>query len=167
MSQILIISDTHFLNRKALNKWISSFHHIDAIIHCGDIYMGYKPGDIQGLYMCKGNNDYADLPRIGHFTIDGITFTITHGHINNYAYNPLSLKGLLDEYPCDIICFGHSHVPYYYQDDEITIINPGSLSLPRNYPRQNTYAIFDTETREVHFYNDKTKEEIKIESQNK
>lgn len=165
MGQILIISDTHFLRKNELDKFIASLPPVDGIIHCGDIYLGYKPGDIQHLYICKGNNDFADIPYICHFTIDGITFTTTHGHKNNYAYNPTTLKQLLNEYPADVICFGHTHIPYLYQDDDITIINPGSLSLGRSYPKKNTYVLFDTQTRQAHFYDIKTREEIIIEMQ--
>lgn len=165
MSQILIISDTHFLRKNELDKFISSFSNIEAVIHCGDIYLGYQPGDIQRLFICKGNNDFADVPRIAHFTIDHVTFTITHGHTNNYAYHPNLLKNLLDEYPADVICFGHTHVPYFYQDDDIMIINPGSLSLGRSYPRRNTYVLFDTKTMKAHFFDVKTREEIEVSNQ--
>ena len=166
MGQILIISDSHFLRKKDLDQFIASIPHIDATIHCGDIYLGYKPGDIANLYMCKGNNDFADIPYISHFTIDNTTFTITHGHRNNYAYNPTTLKQLLIEYPADVICFGHTHIPYFYQDEDIIIINPGSLTLGRSYPKKNTYAIFDTQTQIVHFYDIKTGEEIIVEKKN-
>lgn len=162
MSQILIISDTHFLRKPELERFISSFDHITDIIHCGDIYIGFQPRDITGLYLCKGNNDFANLPRIGHFKIDGVTFTITHGYLNNYAYNPKSLKNLLNEYPADVICFGHTHVPYFYQDEDVMIINPGSLALSRTYPKHNTYVVFDTETKKATFYDAQTREEIKL-----
>lgn len=163
MSLILIISDTHYLRKNELDKFIHSFKNIEAVIHCGDIYLGYQPGDIQRLYLCKGNNDFADIPKICHFTIDDVKFTITHGHMNNYAYNPLQLKNLLDEYPSDVICFGHTHIPYYYQDDDVTIINPGSLSLGRTYPRKNTYVLYDTKTKECSFYDFKTNKKVDLQ----
>lgn len=165
MSQILIISDSHYLRKNELNKFFKQFANIHHIIHCGDIYIGYKPSDFENLYICRGNNDFVDIPRFLHFEIDGVRFIITHGHLNNYAYHPLSLKELLDEYPSDVICFGHTHVPYCHKEDHLIIINPGSLSLGRNYPRINTYAILDTETLETHFYNVKTHEEIFVNNQ--
>lgn len=165
MSQILIISDSHYLRKNELQKFFNQFPNIHHVIHCGDIYLGYKPSDFDNLYICRGNNDFADIPRIVHFEIDHVRFTITHGHINDYAYHPISLKNLLDEYPSDIICFGHTHVPYYHQEDHLIILNPGSLSLGRTYPRMNTYVIFDTETLETHFYNAKNNEEIHIQKQ--
>ena len=83
--------------------------------------------------------------------------------MNNYAYNPLQLKNLLDEYPSDVICFGHTHIPYYYQDDDVTIINPGSLSLGRTYPRKNTYVLYDTKTKECSFYDFKTNKKVDLQ----
>lgn len=160
--KILIISDTHYLRKNELKKFFKQFSCIHNIIHCGDIYLGFQPGDFTNMYICKGNNDFADIPRFMHFTIDGIRFLITHGHINNYAYKPQTMKELLKEYPSDIICFGHTHVPYYHKDHEITMINPGSLSLGRSYPRKNTYAIFDTTSLQVHFYDAKNHQEIAI-----
>lgn len=162
MSQILLISDTHFLSRQDLHAFIHQFPHIHSIIHCGDIYPGYRPGDISGLYLCKGNNDLTEAPLIAHFTIDQITFTLTHGHINNYAYNPCTLKQLLSQYPADIICFGHTHIPYIHQDEDVTIVNPGSLTLGRSYPRRNTYAIIETQDQTITFYDAQTHEVIKI-----
>lgn len=162
MSKILIISDSHFLRKTELLKFTNQFQDIQAIIHCGDIYLGYEPNDIERLYICKGNNDFADIPYIRHFTIDGITFTITHGNTNHFAFYPESLKILLEDFPADVICFGHSHIPYFYQDQDVMIINPGSLTLGRSYPRINTYAIFDTHDKTVQFYNAKNNESIDI-----
>lgn len=167
MSKILIISDSHFLRKNKLDEFVSQFDNLKAIIHCGDIYMTYKPGDISGLYLCKGNNDFNDAPQIGHFSIDDIPFIITHGHLNDYAYHPERLKELTKKYPGKIICFGHTHVPYLYQDDEVTIINPGSLSLGRGYPRRNTYILLDTDDCIPHFYDEKTNEEFIVENKNK
>lgn len=70
MGQILIISDSHYMPKNKLLKFINQFDSLKAVIHCGDIYIGYQPGDLSincPLYMCKGNNDFADIPRILHF----------------------------------------------------------------------------------------------------
>lgn len=162
MSQILIISDSHYLRKNELEAFFSHFTDCQAIIHCGDIYVGFEQNDFPNLYICKGNNDFANLPRILNITIDNIRFTMTHGNINHYAYSPESLVELLDEYPADVICFGHTHVPYLHKENNYMIINPGSLSLGRMYPRKNTYALFDTQTKDVRFYDAKTNEEITI-----
>lgn len=164
MSQILIISDSHYLRKNELIEFFKQFPQCVAIIHCGDIYLGYEPGELENFYICKGNNDYADIPRILNFTIDHVRFTITHGNMSHYAYQPELLCELLKDYPADVICFGHTHVPYFKQMKDCLIVNPGSLSLGRTYPRKNTYVLFDTQTKSVHFYDTKTNEEITIKN---
>ncbi len=162
MSQVLIISDSHFLRKEQLKQFIHSIQDVDAIIHCGDIYIGYQENDFDNLFICKGNNDFADIPKILNFTIDNVRFTITHGHINSYAYNPITLTELQENYPSDIICFGHTHVPYIHHEENLTILNPGSLTLARTYPRINTYVLYDTMTKIATFYNVKTHEEVQV-----
>lgn len=167
MGQILIISDSHFMPKNVLERFINQFESLVAVIHCGDIYIGYEPGNLNikyPLYICKGNNDFADLPRILDFEIAGKHFVITHGNMHQFAYNPVSLKTLLDDYPADIICFGHTHVPYLYQEENLTILNPGSLALGRSYPRHNTYVLLDIDTGEIEFYDIKTNEKVSVKS---
>ena len=64
MSQILIISDSHYLRKNELHQFFKQFPHCSTIIHCGDIYPGYQPDEFDNFYICKGNNDYVNLPRI-------------------------------------------------------------------------------------------------------
>ncbi len=162
MGRILIISDSHFLRKEALIDFIEQFDDLEGTIHCGDIYFNYQSGDIHNFYICKGNNDFAPIPPINHFKLAGLTFTTIHGNQNYFAYEPETLKTLLKDYPADVICFGHSHVPYFYQDEDVMILNPGSLSLSRTYPKVNTYALLDPNTKEVTFYDVETHEEVHI-----
>ena len=162
MSKILIISDTHYLRRPDLREFIESFDTVTTI-HCGDIYPGYKSGDITNIYLCKGNNDYGNIAEMCRFTVDHIKFLTLHGH-KGYAYNPHTLLNFLNEDDYDVICFGHTHVPYYYNDGKTIIINPGSLTLGRVFPRINSYVLFDTETKEVEFYNVKDHSRIEVKN---
>ena len=162
MSKILIISDTHFMRKPQLLQFLSQFNDIDYTIHCGDIYIGFKENDIPHFSICKGNNDFAEIPSINSITIDNVKFLFTHGHINSYAYKPETLKKLLDQYPADVICFGHTHVPYINEENDVLILNPGSLALSRTYPKRNTYVIYDTEIKKASFYDAQTHEMIEI-----
>jgi putative phosphoesterase len=49
----------------------------------------------------------------------------------------------------DLVCFGHTHVPLVHQAGNVTVVNPGSCSQPRDQDRRGAYAIFDTYTRET------------------
>ena len=49
--------------------------------------------------------------------------------------------------------YGHTHKPEVDVDDEVTVVNPGSLSYPRQEGRLPSYVIMeiDDETQEVHY----------------
>ena len=73
--------------------------------------------------------DYALL------AIDGITIYATHGHVYHENHLPPMQKG-------DVLLHGHTHVLRADQCGDITILNPGSVSIPKegNPP---TYAILE------------------------
>ena len=48
--------------------------------------------------------------------------------------------------------FGHTHKPYLETKDGVTILNPGSLSYPRQEGRRPSYMIMDIdEAGEGHY----------------
>ena len=48
--------------------------------------------------------------------------------------------------------FGHTHKPYLDTEDGITILNPGSLSYPRQEGRRPSYMIMTIdEAGEAHY----------------
>ena len=48
------------------------------------------------------------------------------------------------ENDCDIAMYGHTHVPYLEEDpDDITILNPGSISKPRQADHRYTYMVME------------------------
>ena len=63
---------------------------------------------------------------------------------------------LIESINADIICFGHTHRPYYKVNNKITMINPGSICYPRGHYKSPTYCIFDTKNRKTTFYNTNT-----------
>ena len=67
--------------------------------------------------------------------LDGRTFYATHGHIYNENNLPPIQEG-------DILIHGHTHVLKAEQKEGYVLLNPGSVSIPKegNPP---TYAIFE------------------------
>lgn len=60
---------------------------------------------------------------------------LTHGHIYNEQNLPKLASG-------DVFIYGHTHVPKAEKIGGITVINPGSISLPKeNFP--NSYGILE------------------------
>ena len=97
------------------------------------------------IIACRGNCDseidqmVLNFPMSSDYNIlelNGFTFFMTHGHL----FDPEHLPPMG---ACDVFAFGHIHIPVIQElDNDITIVNPGSASLPKNgYPE--SYAILD------------------------
>jgi phosphoesterase, MJ0936 family len=63
---------------------------------------------------------------------------LTHGHIFNDKKLPPLSSG-------DVFFFGHTHIPVAKKENGITIINPGSISLPKE-GNPNTYGVLENGT---------------------
>lgn len=144
--KILIVSDTHG-KCENFEKVLSKVEPIDACIHCGDVEG--SEDYIQALtdcpvYMVSGNNDFfSELDREMIVELCGHRIFITHGH---YYGVSLDLGRIREEGAArqtDIVAFGHTHKPVVKEKNGITVINPGSLSYPRQEGRRPTYMILE------------------------
>ena len=51
-----------------------------------------------------------------------------------------------------IAMFGHTHKPYLERRGDLTVLNPGSLSFPRQEGRRPSYMLMDLDDEgEAHF----------------
>ena len=142
--KILVVSDTHGYNDR-MYEVIKKETPFDMLIHCGDIHDEYERLRARvdcTLHVVAGNNDYyADLPRIKQFSIGRYQAVLTHGH-RYRLYSGLSpLFYLAAENHADYVFFGHTHVPMIVEQGPVTLINPGSLTYPRQSGRQPSYII--------------------------
>ena len=149
--RVLVISDTHGDYRR-MNEIIRKEFPFDALIHCGDAGLSLDAvlelRDSYELYAVKGNCDsFCNLasvitPRLGKHRL-----YLTHGHRMGVddSLKPLLREGLRNG--ADVVLFGHTHraVCRYYNEVQILALNPGSLKLPRQYPRIPTYAVLTLE----------------------
>ena len=144
MQRIMIVSDTH---RRITNLAEALYRegNIDKLIHLGD----FEGEDevIRGMAGCEvmfvpGNNDFFSPydkeieTQIGKYKV-----LLTHGH---YYYVSLDLQTIREEgisRGFDIVMFGHTHRPVVEVLDEVTIVNPGSLSYPRQEGKRPSYII--------------------------
>jgi putative phosphoesterase len=126
------------------------------LIHLGDF-----EGDdeaIAGMCGCKmlivpGNNDFfTGYPKEIETEIAGRKVLITHGH---YYMVSLDLRTIEDEARSrgmDIVMFGHTHKPVIQTVDGLTLINPGSLSYPRQQDRKCSYIMMEVDDEnELHY----------------
>jgi len=144
--KILIVSDTHGRD-KALKNLLERVKPIDMLVHCGDVEG--SEDYIRSLAQCPvhmvaGNNDFfCDLPKEEEFQIGRYRVLLTHGHYYYISMGTQMLKEDARARGFDIVMFGHTHRPYLEQDGDIVVLNPGSLSYPRQEGRKPSYMIMD------------------------
>ena len=147
----MIASDIHgsaYYCRELLNAYQSS--EASRLVLLGDLlYHGprndlprdYAPKEViamlnslkDQIYSVRGNCDtevdqmVLEFPILGDYALlalDGLTIYATHGHIYNRDHLPPVQKG-------DILLHGHTHILAAERDQEITVLNPGSVSIPK------------------------------------
>lgn len=153
--KVLIVSDTH--GRDGTLKYLlEQVKPIDMLVHCGDVegsedYIRSLAGC--PVHMVAGNNDFfCDLPKEEEFLIGKYRVLLTHGHYYYITMGTQMIKEDAKARGFDIVMFGHTHRPYLEQDKGITVLNPGSLSYPRQEGRKPSYMIMDLDRNgEAHF----------------
>lgn len=160
--KLFFISDIHgsiFYLKKAIERFEEE--KADQLVILGDIlYHGARnplPSEyntkevivlLNGLahkiIAVKGNCDsevdemVLDFPIMSSYSnvlYNNRRLFITHGHIYNENNMPLLAEG-------DALIHGHTHVPRADKKGNVYIINPGSITLPKeNNP--NTYGILE------------------------
>lgn len=152
--RILVISDSHGKNDD-VKQVLEQVGPIDMFIHLGDIERG--PDYIRELADCEthmiaGNNDYdIELPGSDSFMIADKKVFITHGHRFYVGMGMEHLKAYARENGYDIAMFGHTHVPFLEIEEDLTVLNPGSISYPRQDGRKHTYMLIEVD-REGEFH---------------
>ncbi|MBU3144314.1 phosphodiesterase [Clostridium sp. CF012] len=166
--KIFFISDIHgslFFLKKALELYKEE--GASYIIMLGDaLYHGprnplpeeYKPQEVANLLneykdkiiAVRGNCDsevdqmLIEYPMMADYSIilyNNRRLFLTHGHI----YNEDNLPNLNEN---DVLVHGHTHLPVAKKHNKIYVLNPGSLSLPKeNSP--NSYAILQDDLFQI------------------
>ncbi|MBE5941217.1 MAG: metallophosphoesterase [Lachnospiraceae bacterium] len=153
--RILVISDSHGKNDD-VKRVIEQVGEIDMFIHLGDVEKNVDyVRELAGCetHMVLGNNDFfLDLPHQDSFEIAGKKVFITHGHRFYVAYGVDKLREYALENGYDIVMFGHTHRPYLEIGEKVTILNPGSISYPRQDGRKCTYMLIEVDREgELHY----------------
>ena len=131
---IAVISDTHRVN-KYINLAKNVIKDADILIHLGDNIEDVdilKDGFDGEVYAVAGNCDFsAKYPKEGMIEINGRKIFYTHGDlygvkstINNIYYRGRELGA-------DVVLFGHTHEHGIERTEDLILMNPGSVSLPR------------------------------------
>ncbi|MGO5159031.1 MULTISPECIES: metallophosphoesterase family protein [unclassified Bilifractor] len=153
--KVLVISDTHG-NIDRLQAILNTTGPYDAVFHCGDIegqeHTIQEYADCP-TYMVSGNNDWdSSLPADLNVTIDDYRFWVCHGHRYGVSLSPSAIREEAESRNVDVCLFGHTHKPYLETSRGLTLMNPGSLSYPRQIGRKPTFGVIEIDRHhDIHF----------------
>jgi len=139
--RILVLSDSHG-NRENIRSAVS-VESPELILHLGD-----HAGDCAVIeqeypelpFRCvRGNCDRGSAePDTDEFTLDGIRFFMTHGHMYHVKFSKTSVIQKALKNSADVLLFGHTHIPYNSKHDDLLVINPGSIGSS-----EKSYAVLE------------------------
>lgn len=81
------------------------------------------------LVSVRGNCDWGDpVPEIRQIEIAGKRAFLTHGHLYQVKATPYRVILAAEEAGADLLVYGHTHQAAYFQEDGLTVLNPGTCS---------------------------------------
>ena len=132
MKRIAVFADTHNMFSR-LPLALERLGKVDMLFHLGDFaidaeHVAAALGDVP-YFAVKGNNDSGSVyPRLRIERVEDVWIMLVHGDGYHTLYQMIDKAR---ENHCSAVLFGHTHVPLLQADGEILIVNPGSISLPR------------------------------------
>ena len=153
--RILVVSDTHRQNGN-LCKVLAKIGDIDLLIHLGDAEG--SEDYIREIAGCPteiiaGNNDFfSRLPKEREISLGDYRVLLTHGHYYNVSFTLERLRAEAKERGMQIAMFGHTQRPLIDQSGPVTLINPGSLSYPRQDGRKPSYILMELDREGLAHY---------------
>lgn len=153
--KILIVSDTHGRHDN-LEVILEREKPLDLLIHLGDAEGAEDYIEVIAecpVEVVAGNNDfYTKLPGELIIQIGDYKTLITHGHYYYVNGGTSHIRKAALERGIDIAMFGHTHKPFFEEDEDVIILNPGSISYPRQEGKNPSYMIMDLDKEgKAHF----------------
>lgn len=135
--KVIVFSDSHG-NSRNLSKALKQHQDADMYIHLGDGEVEFNRLKIDypqlKMYHVAGNCDYDSLHP--NDLILGADYNVkifaTHGHRYYVKYSMEAIEAAARENGCQIALFGHTHVSYNSYQNGLYVMNPGSISCPRD-----------------------------------
>ena len=140
--RIIVISDSHG-NTRNIERAVENQPEANIIIHLGDgvddiVDLEFVYRDKQ-FYQVAGNCDWgSSLPLEGELKVADKTIFFVHGHEYKVKTSLQHIKLEARKRNADIVLFGHTHLPITEYDDELYLLNPGSLQYT-----DGTYGVID------------------------
>ena len=141
---VAVVSDTHGIVLPV--AYSLQRNKVDIVLHLGDdVDDSRKIEQITGMevYAVRGNNDINenDTPEDLVLEIRRKKFFLTHGHNYDVDNGIEKIVEKTKELGADYALFGHTHVHLRERVDGITILNPGSTTLPRHGDTKGYYIV--------------------------
>lgn len=157
--RILIVSDTHRKDENLKNV-IERTRPFDMMIHLGDTegsedhFREWVNNDRCVIHVIRGNNDFFSFSeKEKEISIGKYRALLTHGHMYGVSLGTAGIKDEARSRKVNIAMFGHTHKPCLeYCGDGLVVLNPGSLSYPRQDGRKPSYMLMELDREgEAHF----------------
>lgn len=161
MMRIGVISDTHG-SLQAFDQAMDYLNDVDLLIHAGDVLYhgarnplpeGHNPKELAQrieklsvpLMMVKGNVDAEvddwvlpyPLPPYALVQDGQRRIVAYHGFQHKSREEMIEFAG---RFGAKILIYGHIHQPVLEKVGDLILVNPGSVALPKQEPKEPTFA---------------------------
>lgn len=141
--KIAIVSDTHGIWQPLVAE--IQKQGAEYLFFLGDVAQdGYQLAEALAIPLAVVRGNCDNYTEKAPLELEGIRFYLCHGHryqvkegLENLYFRALSVEA-------QVVCFGHSHVAYYEEGDDVIMLNPGSASRPRNYGDKSSWGLLET-----------------------
>lgn len=135
--KIIAFSDSHGDHMPMIDA-MKKHKNAEIVVFCGDGYRDIIEVQKQfpnKTYFCvKGNCDwYCDFANLLTTTLGGKKILVTHGHIQRVKESLMHLAYLGRQENANIIFYGHTHDQLTVLEDNMILVNPGSISYANQY----------------------------------
>ena len=143
--KILVLSDSHGKDAN-IKRVLRKEGPVDMCLHLGDAQCPAEHMEkLIGcpVFMIAGNCDlFCSLPMKLFITLGKHKAMMVHGHQYFVSLGTDMLKEDARENGCDIVLFGHTHVPVDdVTDPDVLVFNPGSITYPRQSGAEPSYMV--------------------------
>jgi len=144
--RIALVGDTH-RDIQPAERALRKLGPFDYILHTGDFLddaalLGQRLD--QPVIAVAGNCDGLSLvARERVLELGGIRILLSHGHLYEVKRGLLPLFYRAREVGADLVVYGHTHIAACETESGIVLVNPGSVTLPRD--GRKTMAVAEVE----------------------
>jgi hypothetical protein len=138
--RIAVISDTHLPRgaRRLPDACLHELDRADLILHAGDFVAAEVLDELRGLAPIEGVHGNQDDPEL-RLLLPPRRVVEVGGHRIGIVHDPGPQRGrearLTARFPeCELVVFGHTHIPELTRHGAVTLLNPGSPTERRRGP---------------------------------